>query len=322
MVSHSSTVSIPRLERVAPGVARLRTLIANVFFVSSPGDPRAPWCLVDAGVGGHAAAIRRAAWALYGDRPPSAILLTHGHFDHVGSLRKLLREWEVPVYAHPLEFPYLTGQRPYPPPDPGVGGGMLSRLSFLYPRGPIDVGPRLLALPPDGVVPTIEGWQWHHSPGHSPGHVSFFRTLDRVLIAGDAMVTTRQESAASVVFQREQLRPPPAYFTLDWAEAAASVRRLARLDPHVLATGHGPTISGELLDRQLRVLTERFEMMIPRRGRYVERPAHPEHEPASFSGGRGVASRLAWPLATGALVIVAGLLWSGHHRRRHFTFQR
>src|SRR5919107_1012291 len=57
---------------------------------------------------------------------PAAVVLTHGHFDHVGSLEALLEAWDVPIYAHPLERPYLTGVSPYPPPDPLVGGGMMA----------------------------------------------------------------------------------------------------------------------------------------------------------------------------------------------------
>src|ERR1700710_183150 len=74
---------------------------------------------------------------------PSAIVLTHGHFDHVGPLETLAKEWDVPIYAHKLEHPYLNGTKSYPPPDPTVGGGLMSLLSPLYPRKPGDVSERL-----------------------------------------------------------------------------------------------------------------------------------------------------------------------------------
>ena len=64
----------------------------------------------------------------HGNRP-AAILLTHGHFDHVGALKTLAEEWDVPVYAHTLELPYLTGRSSYPPPDPSVGGGAMAAMS-------------------------------------------------------------------------------------------------------------------------------------------------------------------------------------------------
>src|SRR5215203_3542483 len=104
-----------RTVRAADGIWWMRTLLANVVFVGSSER----WVLVDAGIGGYSGAIAAAARELFGDeRPPEAIILTHGHFDHVGSLKRLLQRWDVPVYAHTLELPYLTGRSSYPPPDP------------------------------------------------------------------------------------------------------------------------------------------------------------------------------------------------------------
>ena len=82
---------------------------------------------------------------------PSAILLTHGHFDHVGALEELAAEWEVPVYAHRIEHAYLDGSAAYPPGDPKVGGGLMAVLSPLYPTKPVNVSDYLQALPEDGL---------------------------------------------------------------------------------------------------------------------------------------------------------------------------
>src|SRR5215207_2933833 len=130
---------------------------------------------------------------------PAAIVLTHGHFDHIGALHTLLHKWDVPVYAHRLELPYLTGQSSYPPPDPTVGGGAMAAMSRFYPRGPYNFEGRVQPLPVDGSVPGMPGWRWIHTPGHSPGHVSLFRDADRLLLAGDAFVTQRQESLLAVL---------------------------------------------------------------------------------------------------------------------------
>jgi len=263
------------LTDVARDVACLQVMIVNAFFFGDPADGRENWVLVDAGMPFTAARFREAAEQRFGPGArPRAIILTHAHFDHVGALETLAREWDVPVYAHEMELPYITGRAEYPPPDPTVGGGAMARLSFLYPRGPWNVGNRALRLPPDGSVPHMPGWRWVATPGHSPGHVSFFRDRDRVLLAGDAFVTTRQESAVSALTQRPQLNGPPRYFTQDWALARSSVRRLAELNPAVAATGHGPAMTNPRLMHDLNDLARRFdELARPRKGRYVREPA-------------------------------------------------
>ena len=261
---------------VADGVWMLRTVLVNVFYVRIEGGG---WILIDAGMAGSATAISRGAEALFGPDPPRGILLTHGHFDHVGALTRLLAVWDVPVYAHPFEFPHLTGRLAYPRPDPTVGGGLIAWSSFLFPRGPYDVGPALLALPPDGRVPIAPAWIALHTPGHTAGHVSFLRPDDGVLIAGDAVTTTQQESAIAVATQRLALNGPPAYFTTDWDAARWSVQRLAGHRIEHLLSGHGQPMAGEAMRRDLRDLAEHFdERARPRRGRYVE---HDEGESAA-----------------------------------------
>lgn len=258
-------------EQIAPGVFRLRTLMVNVYFVAD-GVSSTGWTLIDTGLPGYAGAIRREAARTFA-RAPAAILMTHAHFDHTGSLLRLVDEWRVPIYAHPLEMPYLTGQSAYPPPDPLVGGGAQSWLSPLFPRGPVDVGRRVHMLPENGVVPTLPGWRWLLTDGHSPGHVSFFRESDRTLIAGDAVVTTRQESIMAVVRQRPMVWRPPAFFTCDWIAARLAVERLAALHPNLLATGHGVPLEGADMRRSLCDLAERFDAVMPSFGRYVPYPA-------------------------------------------------
>ena len=178
------------------------------------------------------------------------------------------------MFAHELELPYLTGRASYPPPDPTVGGGLMASLSWSSPRGPIDLGDRVRTLPGDQTVPGLSGWRWIATPGHSPGHVSFFRPSDRTLIAGDAFVTTKQESALAVLAQRPEVHGPPAYFTQDWGAARRSVEALAALDPAIAGTGHGVPLQGESLRTALRSLAANFDRdAVPRDGRYVRRPA-------------------------------------------------
>jgi glyoxylase-like metal-dependent hydrolase (beta-lactamase superfamily II) len=251
-----------------------RLAIVNVVFCGNPGAGDGEWVLVDTGVPGSAGSIIRAAAQFFGeDRRPSAIILTHGHFDHVGALRTLAERWDVPIYAHPREHPYLNGATSYPAPDPSVGGGLMTMLSPLYPRGPIDVSHWLRALPP-GEVPGMPGWRWLETPGHSPGHISLWRESDRALIAGDAFITTKQESAYSVAMQRPELHGPPQYFTPDWSQAAQSVRWLAGLEPELVITGHGPPMHGPRMREALHLLARDFERLaVPDKGRYVRAAA-------------------------------------------------
>ncbi|WP_368411364.1 MBL fold metallo-hydrolase [Paludisphaera mucosa] len=260
---------------VAEGLAFLRTGIVNVFLVGRPGAGDRNWVLVDAGLPGWADSIADAAARRFGERArPAAIVLTHGHFDHVGALETLADRWDAPIYAHAMELPYLTGRSAYPPPDPTVGGGAMATLSWLYPRGPIDLGDRVHPLPEDGTVPGLPGWRWVATPGHTPGHVSFFRDADRALIAGDAFVTTRQESALAMMAQRREIHGPPKYYTCDWEAARRSVEALAALDPETAGTGHGEPLSGEVLRVGLQALARDFDRAaVPTYGRYVGRPA-------------------------------------------------
>lgn len=252
---------------VAREVIGLRTLFVNVACI---GRSSSEWILVDAGLGNFAGSIMQTAWDRFG-KAPQAIILTHGHFDHVGSLKELLEEWkDVPVYAHPLELPYLTGQKDYPPADPSVGGGLMATASPLFPHQGINLGGAVHPLPEDGSVPGAQGWKWVHSPGHSPGHISLFRAEDKVLISGDAFITVKQESAFAVVTQHREVHGPPAYFTTDWEEAEQSVRNLALLDPKTVLTGHGLPMAGAELSTQLAHLCKTFkERAVPTQGKFV-----------------------------------------------------
>ena len=110
------------MKEIASGVAWTYTSFVNIYFIGEPGGP---WALVDSGLPFFSPKVRAEAAARYGpDARPEAIFLTHGHFDHAGSALALAEYWDVPVYAHRLELPYLNGHSDYPPPDPTVGGGI------------------------------------------------------------------------------------------------------------------------------------------------------------------------------------------------------
>lgn len=260
-------------QEVAPDLYCLTIQIVNVVMVGHPDG--AEWVLVDAGMPESAADILSAAWERFGVTKPKAIILTHGHFDHVGAVVDLAETWDVPVFAHELEMPFLTGQSSYPEPDPTVEGGWIAKLSPLFPREPVNLGNRVQTLPSDGHVPGMPGWRWIHTPGHTPGHVSLFREADRSLIAGDAFVTVRQDSLYKVFMQQKEISGPPRYLTTDWKAARESVKRLHELNPSRVITGHGVPVSGEELSRGLERLVLEFDRIaLPHYGRYVDGIKH------------------------------------------------
>lgn len=243
--------------------------IVNVIMIGKPHEEN--WILVDAGMPKSGKEIQKVAEERYGKgKKPAAIILTHGHFDHVGGLVHLINEWNVPVYAHHYESLYLTGHKRYPEPDSGVEGGMLAKISSYFPIEPIDISGVLKELPDDGVIPELPGWEWLHVPGHAPGQVALFREKDRVLIAGDAFVTVKQDSFYEVLVQKTEVHGPPVYLTTNWEMAKESVEKLEALKPEVAITGHGSAMEGEELRKGLKHLVDNFEeRAIPSHGKYV-----------------------------------------------------
>lgn len=256
---------------VLPDLYCYTNQIVNVVFYGNPGFSES-WVLIDAGMPKSGAKIKEEAEKRFGPaNPPKAIILTHAHFDHIGGLIDLLEEWPVPVYAHSMEIPYITGQKDYPDPDFLVEGGMVAKMSALFPIESIDIGTRANPLPADGSVPFMTGWKWIHTPGHTEGHVSLYRESDEALIVGDAFVTVRQDALYQVIVQEQEMNGPPRYLTPDWEAAERSVQTLHALHPKVAITGHGVPVSGEWLEENLANLAIHFvEMAVPDHGKFVD----------------------------------------------------
>jgi glyoxylase-like metal-dependent hydrolase (beta-lactamase superfamily II) len=248
--------------------------IVNIHFVGNPETD--DFVLVDAGMPNSANEIIEVTENRFGaNSRPKAIILTHGHFDHVGAIIELIKHWDVPVYAHELELPFLTGQMSYPEPDPTVEGGMVAKMSPMFPNEPINIGRNVEKLPSDGSVPSMPGFRWIHTPGHSPGHISLFREKDRALITGDAFITVKQDSLYKVLTQEQEINGPPRYLTTDWKASKESVIKLAALKPTFAVTGHGLPMSGELLSESLEKLVREFDhIAVPDFGKYVDKNVH------------------------------------------------
>lgn len=252
-------MAAPRMcpEEVAPDVYRLGTghllTEANVYLVRAADG----WCLIDTAWPVRVRAITGAAESLFGaGTPPAAILLTHVHPDHSGAAAALAARWQVPVYVHRDELPFVGGgyQPEYAHPlDRRVVAPLLRVLPHRQRSGPAKGSLTGIARPleADGSVPGLPEWECVPTPGHTAGHVAFLRPGDGVLISGDAVVAKDLNSLAGFFRAAPRVSGPPRYTTWNWERARASVEALAARDPRLLAPGHGrPTpISDAALHR-------------------------------------------------------------------------
>ena len=272
------------MREIAHEVAVIPGIIANAYLVGNA----ASWVLVDAGTPGRERKIAAASEARFGrGARPRAIVLTNGHFDHAGSAGPLADLWSVPVYAHPLELPYLTGRARYPPLDP-TAPGFFSALSRLFPSTTVNLGGRVAALEAHRSAPGLEEWECLDTPGHTPGHVAFFRPRGAVLLAGDAVTTMNLDSFLGTIAKRRQVCRPPVPATTDWERARRSVQLLAALRPTLIAAGHGTPMRDAA--GQLQALADRFPM--PAYGRYAHEAVRADESGVTYLPPQPPARRL------------------------------
>lgn len=106
---------------------------------------------------------------------PVAILLTHAHFDHIGAVNEVRDSYGIPVYVHKQEEKWLG--------DPALNGSQFFRL-----MEEVRVRPADHLLKTEGVMKIGEfEFTVFHTPGHSPGSVSFYFEQEGFVISGDAL---------------------------------------------------------------------------------------------------------------------------------------
>jgi hydroxyacylglutathione hydrolase len=157
-------------------------------------------------------------------RTVNAHALTHAHPDHQGASKEVCEALGIPLWCHELDADAME-QGTIPDRQPSHPINRLIGKFWLGP--PYPVARRLQ----EGDV--VAGFEVLHVPGHSAGHVAFWRESDRALILGD--VFTNIDTITGV----PGLHEPKSFFTPDPARNRESARRLAALEPELVCFGHG-----------------------------------------------------------------------------------
>ncbi|HEX6601310.1 MAG TPA: MBL fold metallo-hydrolase [Solirubrobacterales bacterium] len=208
------------MKYLAPGVWRLKEIPAPTINVYLAED-----VLIDAG---RTWDKRRIFKELEG-REISMLALTHVHPDHQGAAKDVCEARGVPLACHAEDVDAMEGRRPV---QEASRSNPVNRLVASIWQGPPYKVERVLQEGDE-----VAGFRIVHTPGHSRGHVVFFRESDRVAICGDVI---RNMSYATGL---PGIKQPPPVFTYDMEENRRSIRKLAELNPSLILPGHGPAVT-------------------------------------------------------------------------------
>jgi hydroxyacylglutathione hydrolase len=153
--------------------------------------------------------------------------LTHAHPDHQGASREICQKLGIPFWAGEADVPAAEdGDMVSRQPDHPMA--RLSARAFGGPGHPVD---RALHEGDE-----VEGFMVLDVPGHSAGHIAFWRESDRTLVLGDVL------NNMNVLTGIPGLHQPPDFFTPDPVRNRESARKVAALEPELVCFGHGPPL--------------------------------------------------------------------------------
>lgn len=161
-------------------------------------------------------------------RAVSAHALTHAHPDHQGSSHAVCETLAIPLWCGAGDVQAMETPGGIRAAQPDL---LINRLIDAVSTGPPHKVDR-----PLGEGDQVAGFTVLDTPGHSAGHVSFWRESDRTLICGDVL------NGMHLLTTIPGLHEPPQAFTPDPARNRASIRRIAALEPALVCFGHGPPL--------------------------------------------------------------------------------
>jgi glyoxylase-like metal-dependent hydrolase (beta-lactamase superfamily II) len=224
--------------KIAAGIHRVgNNSIVNSYLVEDGGSVT----IIDAAVPGLYGDIPRELAAMgrvIGD--VKALVLTHGHSDHIGFAERLRREHGTPLWVHELDAALARSEVPNPAKwrGPTRLAPLLGFLWWSMRHGALRI-PKITAVSTfgDGATLDVPGSpRVILAPGHTPGSAALHLAGHRTLLVGDALATYAVTSGR----RGPQLAP----FTADYEQAMASLDRLADLDADLLLPGHGDEWKG------------------------------------------------------------------------------
>jgi hydroxyacylglutathione hydrolase len=158
----------------------------------------------------------------------AAHALTHVHPDHQGSSKAVCDTFHVPLWC---------GERDAAMMERGIieSGEMNGLLGLL---GRTWAGPAHPVARQLREGDSVAGFQVMESPGHTAGHIAFWRESDRCLILGDVL------NGMNLMTGLPGINEPPVAFTADVAQNRLSIRKFSALKPEIVCFGHGAPLRG------------------------------------------------------------------------------
>jgi glyoxylase-like metal-dependent hydrolase (beta-lactamase superfamily II) len=212
--------------QITPRVHLIRDSFVNLYLIVDEDG----LTLIDAGFGRNGGKVLRAITELgYAPQDLKRILITHCDGDHVGGVKALKARTGARAYASPVEAAAMAaGQPSREMRQDTLGGRLFNVVGFLFAFIPARADEM---LSDEMVLSVSGGLRVISTPGHTPGHMSFYAPAEGILFSGDSIIT-----------QGGKLHISSGANTWDEMKAVESARVQAALGATIICSGHGPVI--------------------------------------------------------------------------------